>query len=67
MSSADSEEVEGSWIPFVLLTILFLMRWVVYGEGAVGIRRWYNMRVSYMLVLYVIVDLFTLRYALTQP
>mmetsp|Transcript_31576 Transcript_31576/g.52130 ORF Transcript_31576/g.52130 Transcript_31576/m.52130 type:complete len:80 (+) Transcript_31576:114-353(+) len=46
--SADSEtkEVEGSWIPFILLSVLFILGWLVYGKssGAVGIRRWYNMR-----------------------
>ena len=44
----EKEEVQGSWTPFILLTLLLLLRWLVYGEsnGAVGIRRWYNMQVS---------------------
>lgn len=42
----EKEEVQGSWTPFILLTLLLLLRWLVYGEsnGAVGIRRWYNMQ-----------------------
>lgn len=45
ISLMSNKEVEGSWLPSLTLALLIFLRWVIYGDSAVGIRRWYNMQV----------------------
>mmetsp|Transcript_15940 Transcript_15940/g.22477 ORF Transcript_15940/g.22477 Transcript_15940/m.22477 type:complete len:80 (-) Transcript_15940:258-497(-) len=47
MSSEASEAPqEGSWTPFLIITFLLILRWIIFGQGdlPVRIRRWYNMQ-----------------------
>mmetsp|Transcript_10491 Transcript_10491/g.16075 ORF Transcript_10491/g.16075 Transcript_10491/m.16075 type:complete len:80 (-) Transcript_10491:1551-1790(-) len=47
MSSGDiSSESEGSWTPFLVITFLLILRWIVFGQAdvPVRIRRWCNMK-----------------------
>jgi hypothetical protein len=40
------EDVYGTWIPTILLALIFILRWIVYGERTVNVRRWFNLQVS---------------------
>ena len=45
-SPSDTQQ-GGSWIPFIVLAILIVFRWIYYGEGSypIRIRRWYKLKV----------------------
>ena len=48
-----ADEVQGSWTPFVIVTILFLLRFILYGENSSAIvcRWWCNMQVRWNMFL----------------
>mmetsp|Transcript_11350 Transcript_11350/g.17023 ORF Transcript_11350/g.17023 Transcript_11350/m.17023 type:complete len:82 (-) Transcript_11350:174-419(-) len=41
----EMEQTEGSWMPTIVITLLGLILWLVYGKGdrPVRFRRWYNL------------------------
>jgi hypothetical protein len=50
MSEEEDEEEgtqQGSWTPMIIVLLLVLIRWIVFGQGSipVRVRRWYNMKV----------------------
>jgi len=49
MSEEEDEEEgtqQGSWTPMIIVLLLVLIRWIVFGQGSipVRVRRWYNMK-----------------------
>jgi hypothetical protein len=48
MSEEEEEETpQGSWTPMIIVLLLVLIRWIVFGQGSivpVRVRRWYNMK-----------------------
>ena len=46
MTMSAEEDVYGTWIPTILLALIFILRWILYGERAVNVRRWFNLQVS---------------------
>lgn len=50
------DEATGSWVPFLIIVTLFVIRWLCYGQGAgpVRFRRWYNLQVSYHYLISVV-------------
>jgi hypothetical protein len=47
MSEEDEETPQGSWTPMIIVLLLVLIRWIVFGQGSivpVRVRRWYNMK-----------------------
>eukprot|EP00527_Entomoneis_sp_CCMP2396_P007140 CAMPEP_0198144326 /NCGR_PEP_ID=MMETSP1443-20131203/14541_1 /TAXON_ID=186043 /ORGANISM="Entomoneis sp., Strain CCMP2396" /LENGTH=82 /DNA_ID=CAMNT_0043807697 /DNA_START=68 /DNA_END=316 /DNA_ORIENTATION=- len=42
----EASSSSGSWLPFVVLIVLLILRWLAYGEGniPVKVRRWYKMQ-----------------------
>jgi hypothetical protein len=48
MSEEEEETPQGSWTPMIIVLLLVLIRWIVFGQGSivpVRVRRWYNMKV----------------------
>jgi hypothetical protein len=53
-SAADSStNPEGAWTPFIVLALLFMLRWIIVGQSGapVRIRRWYNTKVGRRVAL----------------
>jgi len=46
MAQTAIQEEEGSWTPFIILTIILLLRWLAFSNGDVPVkfRRWYSMQ-----------------------
>ena len=49
---SEIEEVEGSWIPTIILSMVILTVWLGYGAGDIPVkwRRWYNIQVGFLSV-----------------
>lgn len=54
LSLQKMSQEQGSWIPIIVIGILFLLRWIFYDQGstAISIRKWWNYRVR-ALSLYI--------------
>jgi len=46
LSLQKMSQEQGSWIPIIVIGILFLLRWIFYDQGstAISIRKWWNYR-----------------------
>jgi hypothetical protein len=47
MSEEEEDTQQGSWTPMIIVLLLVLIRWIVFGQGSivpVRVRRWYNMK-----------------------
>ena len=47
LEEQEEETQQGSWTPMIVILVLILLRWIVYGQGTLPVRlcRWYNMKV----------------------
>lgn len=47
LEGGEIEQAEGSWTTTILITLLGLVVWLLYGKGErpVRFRRWYNLEV----------------------
>jgi hypothetical protein len=52
MSKDTQQQEKGSWLPLIALIVMFVIRWLVYGQGNIPIRfqRCYNMQVRRRLL-----------------
>jgi len=53
----NNSETEGSWVPFIIVSILLCLWWASSSQssGALRLRRWYNMQVCCTLLYSVLV------------